>query len=782
MPSLRPSRLLVLALATAAVLPVVVAPPAATAEEPPAAVERFVGELVQGYADPAPADVADGAHEDDGRLLSWVQSDDGETVRVPTEDVDHVEVGSTVEVTLGGAVVDEAVQEGLGPAQEVLATEVLAAPEEPATASATTPVNHPVTVVMLQPANTSRDGVALAQVVQAVNGPVADFWEQQTRGAVRFGVTATVDWGEPATVGCAEPFELWRQAADRARWTWSDNAHLLVYVPAGATQCAYGLGTIGTWIGDGGLAYVTATGTSVIAHELGHNLGLGHSSALQCDGSVDIGLCRVAPYQDHHDVMGVSWEQLGSLNAVHGAHLGVLAAHPVHWYAGSRTVFELPPVSATSGWQAIELVSEDGTRHLVEYRSASGQDAWLGTTANRAGVDAGVQVRLASEGADTSLLLDATPSPMSGWGSDRAHAVPVGATVSVRDGEFLVTVESISPTMARLLVATRVSAPASEIERAYRAIGGAAGPLGRPVSAEVCGLRDGGCFRHFERGSVYWSPATGARVVSGAVRDRWAATGWESGGLGYPVTDTVCGLRDGGCFQHFRGGSVYWSPATGARALTTALRNRWAELGWENGGLGYPVSDQVCGLPDSGCFVHFQGGSLYSSAATGVHEVVGVLRDRWAATGWERGPLGYPGTHTVCGLLTGGCFQHFQGGSVYSSPATGARWIHTALRASWAANGWEGGPLGYPRTDTLCGLRAGGCLQEFQGGTVYFSPATGAYAVTGAIRGAWGAAGWESGSLGYPAEERRITSWGVSQRFQGGTLVLDHRTGQVRRV
>src|SRR3712207_7143508 len=42
----------------------------------------------------------------------------------------------------------------------------------------------------------------------------------------------------------------------------------------------------------------------------------------------------------------------------------------------------------------------------------------------------------------------------------------------------------------------------------------------------------------------------------------WAAVGWETGALGYPVTDTVCGLAGGGCFQHFQGGSVYSSSST----------------------------------------------------------------------------------------------------------------------------------------------------------------------------------------------------------------------------
>ena len=109
---------------------------------------------------------------------------------------------------------------------------------------------------------------------------------------------------------------------------------------------------------------------------------------------------------------------------------------------------------------------------------------------------------------------------------------------------------------------------------------------------------------------MYWSPATGAKAVVGAIGARWAAQGWETGPLGYPVSDETCGLRGGGCFQQFQGGSVHFTPATGAQATWGAIRDRWAAQGWETGLLGYPVSGEICGLRGGGCFQQFQGGSV----------------------------------------------------------------------------------------------------------------------------------------------------------------------------
>ena len=426
------------------------------------------------------------------------------------------------------------------------------------------------------------------------------------------------------------------------------------------------------------------------------------------------------------------------------------------------------------------------------------------------------------------------------------YTLTLGATPATRT--FRIDAMPSAPTRWQLRAVDdfgRTSAPSNEavadlshhpITVAHEQRGGAGGPLGAATGALTCGLRNGGCFTHYQGGSLYWSPSTGARslshslrdrwagsgwengalgypvtdtvcslrnggcfqhfqggslystgsqarafVVQGRTRDRWAASGWESGVLGFPASDTICGLRDGGCFQHFQAGSVYSSTGTGTRLIGTAVRQRWAVTGWENGRLGYPVRDQVCGLPDAGCFVHFQGGSVYVSASTGAHDSVGPVRDRWAASGWEGGALGYPVNDTACGLRDGGCFQHFQRGSVYWSPATGARLVDPATRGVWASSGWESGALGYPVSDRVCGLRDGGCFVHFQGGSVYTS-GTGSHAVASWVRDAWGASGWEGGFLGYPVEGRRYFSDGEAQRFQGGTLRLYYRTGQVRVV
>jgi hypothetical protein len=94
-------------------------------------------------------------------------------------------------------------------------------------------------------------------------------------------------------------------------------------------------------------------------------------------------------------------------------------------------------------------------------------------------------------------------------------------------------------------------------------------------------------------GHHVYSAARGKAVeVHGAIRDKYNVLGGPHGRLGLPVTDEL-GTPDGaGRFNHFAGGSIYWSPRTGPMAVWGKVRDRWAATGWERGPFGYPTMDQ----------------------------------------------------------------------------------------------------------------------------------------------------------------------------------------------
>ena len=94
-----------------------------------------------------------------------------------------------------------------------------------------------------------------------------------------------------------------------------------------------------------------------------------------------------------------------------------------------------------------------------------------------------------------------------------------------------------------------------------------------PVNDETATPGDGiGRYNHFQAGSIYWTPATGAHEVHGAIRKLWAGMGWERSFLGYPTSDELS-TEDGlGRYSEFQHGSIYWRPTTGALACRETMR------------------------------------------------------------------------------------------------------------------------------------------------------------------------------------------------------------------
>ncbi len=80
--------------------------------------------------------------------------------------------------------------------------------------------------------------------------------------------------------------------------------------------------------------------------------------------------------------------------------------------------------------------------------------------------------------------------------------------------------------------------------------------------------------------------------VHGEIRAKYEALGGATGPLGLPQTDETKAPDGVGRFNHFEHGSIYWTPRTGPMMLRGTVRDRWAAAGWERGPLGYPVQDQ----------------------------------------------------------------------------------------------------------------------------------------------------------------------------------------------
>lgn len=205
------------------------------------------------------------------------------------------------------------------------------------------------------------------------------------------------------------------------------------------------------------------------------------------------------------------------------------------------------------------------------------------------------------------------------------------------------------------------------LRRKYEALGGAAA-LGEPVSKEegkVWTFANGSCI-------CYNPDLFAAFEIHGDIYLKWMALGGR--GWGIPCTDETATPDGVGRFNHFNANtaSIYWTPATGAAAIWGAIREKWAQIGWELSPLGYPVTDESVTPDGVGRFNHFSNaGSLYWTPGTGAHIIYGDIRGRWEALGWETSYLGYPTSDEV-EFSEGGRANEFQYGGIYWWPDTGA--------------------------------------------------------------------------------------------------------------
>lgn len=231
----------------------------------------------------------------------------------------------------------------------------------------------------------------------------------------------------------------------------------------------------------------------------------------------------------------------------------------------------------------------------------------------------------------------------------------------------------------------------SPIGTAYSQFGGSSSGLGEPVGSETCGLRDGGCSRDFQYGSMVWLPDTGGIAVRGAVRTAWREEGAESGPLGYPIQAQEC--REGTCTQEFERGSIIRA-RTGA---VSVLRS-----------IDYPAEAAVVVnkqrplsplsyAPDD--LVSVDGQQLRETAASAFL----MLRDAAASDGVAMTVLsGYRSYESQAGLYSGYTYQYGQS----AADTISARPGHSEHQTGLAVD--IGDPAG------MCALHA--CFRETAAG------------------------------------------------------------------
>ena len=294
---------------------------------------------------------------------------------------------------------------------------------------------------------------------------------------------------------------------------------------------------------------------------------------------------------------------------------------------------------------------------------------------------------------------------------------------------------------------------------------GAEWTMGFPTGPEAPVGTAGAVRERFTGGDIYWSPATGAHELRGGIRQKWTELGGLAG-PGLPATDEEYVPGGGASARFSSGATLVWGPKTGTYALRPGILATWNALRAGSSRLGFPTDDER-DTGGGGTRARFENGGIYWSPTTGSQPVFGNIDQEYRALG---GPLavGFP---VSAEQPTGaGVYQQFsRNGTFYWSAATGAQLVVGGIRDHWRSLGAEWGPLGMPtsnETDV-----AGGRASQFQGGSVYWSPSTGAHAVLGAIAAAYSGQGGPSSTLGLPLSDEYAAAGYIRQDFSGGSLI-----------
>lgn len=761
------------------------APPAAersdTTAAPAGAVE---GELIE---------IADLPGSE--RSVQFLRGDDGSTTPLEAEQVD---------------------QAGAIPGDRVAVADGRVSVTEQVSAAATGLV-HTVDIVRVIVRITSPDGQSSWNASPSTSDSAVTSWiayasdhlRQATNGrvtALNVGVRTMITTSASCSldsVNASGDLTVWDEAAAAVRggqtaasYENSSGRHLLAIYPdacADAWQGAGGIANVGGDLGYGGNIAVLDAGAGqrqTFLHEFGHNLGLRHADIFAClplqahwEGNEN---CGTAEYGDVYDPMGAVADGDFTSPLFNAAHRDALGGYP----EGSLVTVDQ---NATASVTLKPAQSESGTL-AVKIRDSSGWDYYLDLRNGRGAYDGGAYyargkgcditwvcprdfgVRITSQYAGDTRSYAVASKQADGDGYSLVGGDWFSSSSQVSTCDIWIGVDAMSmdgggrPTSATVTVKTGARAPGCGVspdgvhpwfQAKYAELGGASGPLGKPVAEMKC--QSSACWQEFV-GGVLTSDGTQIVKLSTAYVTTWLSNGGPDGVLGLVAGPESC--FGSYCVTPFTGGVITWVPGSGVTAIPVHpwFQAKWKELGGVAGAIGTPTATMRC--QSSSCWQEFTGGVLTSDGGQ-IVKLSTAYVSTWLAWGGPDGDLG---------LVSGGescfgsyCQTTFVGGVVVWVPGSGVypvakKWFYPA----WSARGGASGALGLPTDAMKC--QSSACYQVFHKGTLT-SSTSGIVALSSAYVSTWLAGGGPDGQLGLVAGAERCFGSYCQVPFQNGIMI-----------
>jgi uncharacterized protein with LGFP repeats len=351
-------------------------------------------------------------------------------------------------------------------------------------------------------------------------------------------------------------------------------------------------------------------------------------------------------------------------------------------------------------------------------------------------------------------------------------------------------------TCMALLTPVAAASPIGDADNAITAAWKDAGGDNSDLGAKQgdCYVAGQGFAQDFVHGKMFFTPATGPRSMMGAILDKYEALGGPAASdLGFPTANEVRGLAGPdsrvSTFSASDKPLIYWTADHGAFVVRGAINAAWDKLGSSGGALGVPTGDET--FDGELATQAFSGGKVswnrltkafttvppdLASKLTDLQVPVDPTADinmAWRAAGGPSGPLGAKqGDQYPAG--NGGLAQNFAGGKIFFSPASGANAIEADILTKYESLGGPGGDLGFPiANETDGGLKTASKISTFSAvdkPAIFWTAAHGAFVVRGAIKAAWEKLLGATGKLGAPLGDQTVDKDVVTQKFTGGQI------------
>ncbi|WP_210443298.1 hypothetical protein [Nocardioides sp. SYSU D00065] len=242
------------------------------------------------------------------------------------------------------------------------------------------PTNH--TTYVAKVTNFGTIGLSDQQILANIDAS-QQYWVRESAGMIPSwttvtGVTPVTTTASSVGAGCglgaggadfpAVVDSVAAQAYPGVDFSGRSPNHLVIVVPANCSDVTAGRARLGASFASGGPMIFGARPQSqpTIDHEFGHNVGLEHANNIAKE------------YGDAYEVMGAAPNQYRSpvLGTVYRWEQGIVGAGEVVDASNGGGPWSLAARSAAGGLRSVVFIDpDDGRRHFVDYRNATGNDA-----------------------------------------------------------------------------------------------------------------------------------------------------------------------------------------------------------------------------------------------------------------------------------------------------------------------------------------------------------------------------------------------------------------------